>query len=78
MIIKKIESVFHLVDVAAVREVAAACSMEEIVLGVLDVCRENGFNPTGALAAFVCQTVRFDSSSSAAPASPRSVPRRFR
>jgi hypothetical protein len=52
--------------------------MEEIVLGVLDVCRENGFNPTGALAAFVCQTVRFDSSSSAAPASPRSVPRRFR
>jgi hypothetical protein len=52
--------------------------MEEIVLGVLDVCRENGFNPTGALAAFVCQTVRFDSSSCAAPASPRSVPRRFR
>ena len=32
--------------------------MEEIVVGVLDVCREQGINPTGALAAFVCQTVR--------------------
>lgn len=33
--------------------------MEEIVVGVLDVCQEQGVNPTGALAAFVCQTVRY-------------------